>query len=117
MCIRDRHKHKTGYLYEVEIRANFIELEGLEFSCSIVTDVRKKKLEQELLRTISEQTSCLTGLDYFRELVKYVTASLNVRYSFIVECSNEEKTRVRTLSYVDRMQVCLLYTSDAADER
>jgi len=105
LVFESKHKHKTGYLYEVEIRANFIELEGLEFSCSIVTDVRKKKLEQELLRTISEQTSCLTGLDYFRELVKYVTASLNVRYSFIVECSNEEKTRVRTLSYVDRMQV------------
>ena len=100
-----KHKHKSGYLYDVEIRANFIEVDGTEFSCSVVMDLRKKKIEQELLRTISEQTSGLTGHDYFRELVKYVTASLIVRCSFIAECSNDEKTRVRTLCYVDRMQI------------
>lgn len=105
LVFESKHKHKSGYLYDVEIRGNYIEVDGMEFSCSVVTDVRKKKLEQELLRTISEQTSGLTGQDYFQGLVKYVTATLNVRYSFIAECINEEKTRVRTLSYVDRMQV------------
>jgi PAS domain S-box-containing protein len=100
-----KHQHKSGYTYDVEIRANFIEVERMEFSCSIVTDIRKKKYEQELLRTVSEQTSGLTGQDYFRELVRYVTATLNVRYAFIAECSNEEKTRVRTLCYVDHMDV------------
>ena len=105
LVFESQHQHKSGYLYDVEIRGNYIEYDGMEFSCSVVTDIRKRKYEQELLRTVSEQTSGLTGQDYFRELVKYVTASLNVRYSFIAECTNEEKTRVRTLCYVDRMDI------------
>ncbi len=99
------HRNKAGFTYDVEISGNYVEFEGQEISCSIVRDLRKKKYEEHLLRTISEQTSGLTGQDYFYELAKYVTATLNVRYSIVTECSNEEKTRVRTLCYVDRMEV------------
>ncbi len=48
------HQHKTGYLYDVEITGNYIEFEGQEFTCSIVRDIRKKKMEEELLRSHSE---------------------------------------------------------------
>lgn len=65
----------------------------------------EKKLEEDLLRTISEHTAGLTGADYFRELTKYITTTLNVRYSMVVECSHSESTRLRTLSYVDRQQL------------
>src|SRR6266498_478958 len=37
------HKHKTGYLYDVEVTGNYIEFNGQEFTCSIVRDIRKKK--------------------------------------------------------------------------
>ncbi|HEY0679043.1 MAG TPA: sigma 54-interacting transcriptional regulator [Chitinophagaceae bacterium] len=106
-----QHRHKTGYLYDVEITGNFIEFEGQEFSCSIVRDIRKRNLEQHLLRTISEKTAGLTGTDYFREMAKVVTATLNVRYAIVTECSNVEKTKVRTLSYVDRSELmeCIEY--------
>jgi formate hydrogenlyase transcriptional activator len=100
-----KHKHRTGYLYDVEISANFIEIDGREFSCSIVMDIRRKKLEQELLRTISERTAGLTGQDFFHELTRYVTATLGVRYAIVTECTNLEKTRVRTLSYADYQQL------------
>jgi len=100
-----RHKHKTGYLYDVEITGNFVEYEGQELACSIVRDIRKKKLEEELLRTISEHTSSVTGSDYFRELTKFITLTLNVRYSMVVSCSNDEITKLRMLSYVDRQEV------------
>jgi PAS domain S-box-containing protein len=99
------HRNKAGFTYEVEISGNYVEFEEQEISCSIVRDLRKKKYEEHLLRTISEQTSGLTGQDYFYELAKYITTTLNVRYSIVTECSNEEKTRVRTLCYVDRMDV------------
>jgi len=36
-----QHKHKTGYLYDVEITGNYIAFNGQEFSCSIVRDLRK----------------------------------------------------------------------------
>jgi len=100
-----QHRHKSGYLYDVEITGNFIEHEGQELACSIVRDIRKKKMEEELLRTISENTSSVTGSDYFRELAKFITITLNVRYSMVVCCSNNETTRLRMLSYVDKQEV------------
>jgi formate hydrogenlyase transcriptional activator len=100
-----QHKHKAGYVYEVEITGNFIEFEGKEYSCSIVRDIRKRKLEEDLLRTISEATSGVTGEDYFRELTKYITATLNVRYSMVVSCSNDSITKLRMLAYVDKNDI------------
>ena len=42
-----KHRHKDGFLYDIEVTNNFIEFDGQEFSCSIVRDIRKKKLEEE----------------------------------------------------------------------
>ncbi len=100
-----QHKHKTGFIYDVEITGNFFEYKGQELACSIVRDIRKRKMEEELLRTISENTCSVTGADYFRELTKFITITLNVRYSMVVSCSNDEITKLRMLSYVDRQEV------------
>ncbi len=96
-----QHKHKTGYLYDVEITGNFIEYKGQELTCSIVRDIRKKKMEEELLRVISEATSSLVGKDFFTVLAKHITFTLSMKYALITECANKEKTRLRTLCYVD----------------
>lgn len=100
--IETEHRAKNGQFYAVEVTNNFIEHEGHEYFCSTVRDIRKRKLEEDLLRTISEATSGHVGIDYFRELTKFITLTLNVKYSLITECSNEEKTKVRTISFVDR---------------
>ncbi len=97
-----QHLHKDGHLYDVEITHNYIEHNEEEFTCSIVRDIRKRKMEEELLRTVSEATSGRVGLDYFRELTKYITLTLGVKYSLVTECANEAKTRVRTISFVDK---------------
>ncbi|MFT3678895.1 MAG: sigma 54-interacting transcriptional regulator [Ferruginibacter sp.] len=99
------HRHKNGYEYEVEITNNFIEFAGKEYACSVVRDLRRKKMEEEILKMISEATAGLTGEDYFKELAKHVTAALGVRYALITECANEEKTRLRTLAYVDQQEL------------
>ncbi|HEY6975794.1 MAG TPA: sigma 54-interacting transcriptional regulator [Chitinophagaceae bacterium] len=96
---------KDGTMKEIEITQNYIEFEGKAYTCSIVRDIRQKKLEENFLRTISERTAGLTGEDYFVELAKYITATLDVRYSFVVQCVNDDKTRLRMLSYVDRQEV------------
>jgi len=103
--LETEHQHKNGEFYPVEVTNNYIVHHGKEYFCSLVRDIRKRKLEEELLRTISERTAAVTGEDYFLELTKFVTASLNVRYSMVVECSNEESTRLRMLSYVERQEV------------
>ena len=96
-----QHRHKEGYLYDVDITGNYFEFEGSEYSCSIVRDIRKRRLEEELLRTVSEATSRFTGKDFFVELAKQITICLSMRYALITECANEEKTRLRTLCYLD----------------
>ncbi|HQR02437.1 MAG TPA: PAS domain S-box protein, partial [Ferruginibacter sp.] len=94
-----KHRHKSGFLYDVEITGKFIEYNGEEFTCSIVRDLRKLKKEEELLRNISEATSGLVGQDFFEALTRYVTLSLGIKTCIVTECTDVTKTRVRTLSY------------------
>lgn len=96
-----QHRHKDGHLYDVEIAGNYIKYEGQEFSCSIVRDIRKRKMEEDLLRTVSEATSSLSGKDFFIELAKHITLALSMKYALITECTDKEKTRLRTLCYLD----------------
>jgi len=103
--LETEHKNKDGSQYAVEVTNNFIEHEGKEYFCSSVRDIRMRKLEEELLRTVSESTSSLTGEDYFREVTKFISHTLNVRYSMVVSCSDDEITQLRMLSYVDRQEV------------
>ncbi len=100
-----KFKRKDGSIIDIEITQNFIVYEDHEYTCSIVRDIRQRKMEEELLRTVSERTAGVTGEDYFKELTKFITSSLGVRYSMVVECSSGENTKLRMLSYVDRQEV------------
>lgn len=96
-----KFKRKDKQIIDIEITQNFLVFEGVEYTCSIVRDIRKRKLEENLLRTVSEATSSLTGNDFLVELAKHVTITLSMRYALITECANEEGTRLRTLCYLD----------------
>jgi formate hydrogenlyase transcriptional activator len=65
----------------------------------------RQQLEHELLRKVSEYTAAFTGEDFFHQLTRYISLVLDVRYSLVTECSNEEKTKVRTLSYINDRQL------------
>jgi len=103
--LETEHRDKDGNLYPVEVTNNFMEHDGVEYFCSSVRDIRKRRMEEELLRIISERTAGVTGEDYFRELTKFVTSTLDVRYSMVVACSNGDNTKLRMLSYVDRKEI------------
>lgn len=55
----------------------------------------------DLLLKVSDATSRYVGQDYLKELTRHITLTLGVRYALISECSDEKKTRVRTIAYVD----------------
>jgi formate hydrogenlyase transcriptional activator len=99
------HRSKDGQLYSVEVTNNFFEHEGQEYFCSTVRDTRLRKMEEDLLRTVSEATSGFVGEDFLIELARHITITLNMRYALITECANDEKTRLRTLCYVDGRKV------------
>src|SRR5690349_10718888 len=96
-----KFKRRDQTIIDIEITQNFMVFGGREYSCSIVRDVRKRNYEEEMLRTVSEATSGLVGEDFCIELAKHITMTLSMRYALITECANEEKTRLRTLCYVD----------------
>ena len=100
-----RFRKKDGSIVDIEITQNFMVYDGREYTCSIVRDVRQRKFEEELLRTVSEATSGLTGEDFLIELARHITMTLTMRYALITECANEDKTRLRTLCYVDGQKV------------
>ena len=54
---------------------------------------------ENLLNSIVEGTSAVTGKDFFRSLVQHLARGLNVRWAFIAECLPE--LRARTLAYWD----------------
>ncbi len=99
--LETEHRAKDGFSYPVEVTNNFLEHDGHEYFCSTVRDIRQRKMEEELLRTVSEATSGLTGEDFLVELAKHITVTLKMRYALITECANEDKTRLRTLCYID----------------
>lgn len=110
-----KFKRKDGVIVDIEITQNFMVFEGHEYICSLVRDIRERKMEEELLRTVSEATSGLTGEDFLMELAKHITLTLTMRYALITECANEEKTRLRTLCYVDGEKVLDSIEYDTAD--
>jgi len=65
-----KHKHKTGYLYDVEIAGNFIEYNGQEITCSIVRDIRQRKTAEEELMLANVQLEDLLkeSEERFRDL-------------------------------------------------
>ncbi|MEP7232429.1 MAG: sigma 54-interacting transcriptional regulator [Ginsengibacter sp.] len=65
-----KHKHKTGYLYDVEVAANFIEYEGQEITCTLVRDIAQRKLAEENLNMANTQLEILLkeSEERFRDL-------------------------------------------------
>ena len=108
-------KRKDETIVDIEITQNFMVFEGREYTCSLVRDIRARKMEEELLRTVSEATSGLTGEDFLLELAKHITMTMTMRYALITECANDEKTRLRTLCYVDGEKVLDNIEYDTAD--
>ena len=103
--LETEHRSKDAKTYPVEVTNNFLEHDGEEYFCSTVRDIRLRKLEEDLLRTVSEATSGVVGEDFLMELATHITMTLNMRYALITECANDEKTRLRTLCYVDGRKV------------
>jgi formate hydrogenlyase transcriptional activator len=94
-------KHNAGYIKNIEIAGSYSKVNDDEFLCCVISEISRLQVEEDLLRMVSEATSGYVGQDYFRELAKFITVTLNVKYSLVSECVNEEKTKLRTIAYVE----------------
>ncbi|WP_375444539.1 histidine kinase dimerization/phospho-acceptor domain-containing protein [uncultured Fibrella sp.] len=84
---------------QAEVGMNFVHLDDQDYLCCFVRDVTERSQVDDTLRRISEGTAADIGIDFFQSLVQQLTATLNVQYATVTECTNVEKTRVRTLAF------------------
>jgi PAS domain S-box-containing protein len=90
---------QDGTLRQAEVGMNFIQLDGQEYLCCFVRDMTERSQLDDTLRRISEGTAADIGIDFFQSLVQQLTTTLNVQFAMVTECTNVEKTRVRTLAF------------------
>ena len=55
----------------------------------------------EILYHITEGIAGATGEEFFRSLTRHLANALELRYSFVTECTDESRTRVRALAFWD----------------
>ena len=49
-CFESLHQTKDGRIYPAEIRSNYVNFDGQEFSCAFVTDISERKQAEQQLR-------------------------------------------------------------------
>ena len=62
-------------------------------------DVPEAKHFEQALPSIAEHTVDALGGDFFSSLVRHLAIALEVRYAFVTECLDGEKTRARSLAF------------------
>ena len=94
------YKRKDGSTFLGEVSSAFYQdHSGATKAAVIIRDVTDRKRVEETLRHITEGTAGSTGDEFFRLLVKHLAHALQVRYSFVAECTDETKKNVRMLAF------------------
>jgi PAS domain S-box-containing protein len=62
-------------------------------------DITDRKRQEQSLRLIVEGTAAKIGEEFFKSCVQYLAQALEVRYAFIAEFANTEKSLATTLAF------------------
>ncbi len=66
---------------------------------TLQVEILEREKSEQILRSIVEGTVSVTGVDFFRSLVRSLSQALGVRYAFISECMDAPPTRVRSFAF------------------
>jgi len=62
-------------------------------------EAAQRRQAEQTLRSVVLGTAAVTGDDFFSALVRHLASAIGVRYAFVTECTDQTKTRVRTLAF------------------
>lgn len=62
-------------------------------------NITDRKITEEAFNLLVKETNSVTGLNFFRTLVKNIAGILDVKYAFISQCKNSGNTEVKTLAF------------------
>ena len=62
-------------------------------------EILEREKSEQILKSIVEGTVSVTGVDFFRSLVRSLAQALGVRYAFISECMDAPPSRVRSFAF------------------
>jgi class 3 adenylate cyclase/DNA-binding response OmpR family regulator len=90
ICQLQRQLRQTNQALEQRVEQRTLEL---------AAEVQERKRAEETLRNIVEGTASVTGTNFFRSLVRYLSSTLRVDAVFVTEMLEVEQKRVRTLVF------------------
>jgi PAS domain S-box-containing protein len=76
-----------------------IAIQNAELYAGLKREVADRTRMEAALRTISEGTAALTGLNFFRTEARLAAQTLDTRYALVAEVSGERKDQVTTLAF------------------
>jgi transcriptional regulator with GAF, ATPase, and Fis domain len=76
-----------------------VSLENARLYAEMKGEAESRQRAEQTLRSIMEGTAALTGGDFFASLVRHLAAALQVRFAFITECREPNKSQARTLAF------------------
>ncbi|HWN98288.1 MAG TPA: sigma 54-interacting transcriptional regulator, partial [Blastocatellia bacterium] len=76
-----------------------ISIENARLYDEMKQEAAQRRQAEETLRSVVQGTAAVTGGDFFSALVRHLASAIGVRYAFVTECTDQTKTRVRTLAF------------------
>ncbi|MFY9607735.1 MAG: sigma 54-interacting transcriptional regulator [Blastocatellia bacterium] len=76
-----------------------ISIENARIYDEMKQEAAQRRQAEETLRSVVQGTAAVTGGDFFSALVRHLASAIGVRYAFVTECTDQTKTRVRTLAF------------------
>ncbi len=76
-----------------------VSIENARLYDEMKQEAAQRRQAEETLRSVVEGTATVTGGDFFSALVRHLASAIGVRYAFVTECTDQTKTRVRTLAF------------------
>jgi PAS domain S-box-containing protein len=76
-----------------------IAIQNAQLYSGLKREVADRTRMEAALRTISEGTAALSGLDFFRTVARLAAETLGSRYALVAEVSGDRRDRVTTLAF------------------